>query len=58
MEAEYYKRLALSYAQIGRHERSLRELKQAHRLKPDDPEIAQIEAVVRQMQRRAASQIK
>jgi tetratricopeptide (TPR) repeat protein len=49
-ESEYYKRLGLSYAHIGRYARSLRELEQARKLNPDDADIPRVEALVREMQ--------
>jgi tetratricopeptide (TPR) repeat protein len=54
MNPEYYKQLGLSYAQIGRYARSLKALGQARQLKPEDPELPQIEALVRELERQAA----
>lgn len=51
----YYKQLGKSYAQIGRYDRSVRALEEAVRLKPDDVEISQILAMVRELQRNAES---
>ena len=43
---QYYKHLAIGYAQIKRFSRSLRTLEEARRQAPDDPEIGEIKALV------------
>jgi tetratricopeptide (TPR) repeat protein len=50
---EYYKHLAISYAQIGRFGHSLRALEQARKLNPDDDDIQQLQALVREKLRQA-----
>jgi tetratricopeptide (TPR) repeat protein len=51
--SKYYKRLGMSYAQIGRFGHSLRTLEQARKLDPDDDDIPQLQALVREKLRQA-----
>lgn len=47
-QPEHYKRLAMSYAQIGRFGHSLRVLEQAYKLNPEDDDVQQLQALVRE----------